>query len=98
MSTITVTVNNYLKNREKEVHLGDSVNIICGKETDTSFNSDQKFCHLYNPQEMLVSHDHMCDYNLAIVTKQDLGIWKCVVGFDYIMEGLEFTTVLKEKG
>lgn len=77
--------------------MGDSTNVICGKETDASSDSDQRFCHLYNPQGMLLSHDDMCDYSLEIVTLEDLGTWRCVVGFNNIMETLEFTTELKEK-
>lgn len=72
-----------------QFYLGDDA-----KESDTSLDSDQKFCHLYNP---LMSHDHMCNYRLDIVTKADLGTWKCVVGTDFIMKVLEFTTELVER-
>lgn len=95
-SKITVATNSFLEDRVNEVHLGDSTNVICGKETDTSADFDQKFCHLYNPQGVLVSYDLLCNYLLEIVTVNDLGIWKCIVGFDYIMETLEFTTELTE--
>jgi hypothetical protein len=40
----------------------------------------------------------MCYYDLDIVTKDDFGTWRCFVGFDFIMDALEFTTELVEKG
>jgi hypothetical protein len=87
-----------LKNRTLETYLGESATVICGKESDTSADQDQKFCDLYDPKGVLVSHGHMCYYDLDIVTMDDFGTWKCFVGFDFIMDALEFTTELVEKG
>jgi hypothetical protein len=98
ISHLVVTKVKELKNRTLETYLGESATVICGKESDTSVDQDQKFCDLYDPKGVLVSHGHMCYYDLDIVTKDDFGTWRCFVGFDFIMDALEFTTELVEKG
>lgn len=92
-----IAIDSDLINRTLSVHLGDSATVICAKEN--AFGEEvQYYCDLHNPKGVLVSKQKACSYAIELVTIDDIGVWRCSIGFRFTIDTLEYTTQLIKSG
>lgn len=83
------------KYEEKLVRLGDWTIFSCGLQKP----KEQYFCYLYHPNGNLVYKGEYCySYSIGVVGLNEIGKWRCIVGIEEAMEGVEFVVELKQIG
>lgn len=61
-------------------------------------STDQYFCHFYEPNGNLIQSDTRCSLTLDMVTTNHIGVWKCRIGVEYLMETPIYEVEVIQKG